>query len=629
MEENKVIKLLEETPVNNIYSVAPKQYLARGFQYYREGRLVDFEWSPDHQVLKARVRGSAVYSVSISIKKGSLSYECDCPAWSSFDQCKHVVCALVTIRNLLNPNYFNIISQSGGYRSSLEAGLFSFASSVHKEPPAHKGRAIKEDPEYSIVAEKSYYGDFLTVSVQKDNMPLPPYSLYNIPGELFGLASESRGYGTVSGKTFKSYLKRYGNSHPLFLKIKDKNIPVEWDPSVIFSSATGLNVQKNMVKIERLCVSNKDAWKEPYLLVDNIIADLKTGKICLIQDKDGWKPYQLFMSSIVEGSRYSYDVSYGFGRADDDFIKAMHIKVFQDCQFNIPDEYNGYIQFMVNDEAASPAAAQPYYSITIEEDKMAQGKVILKAMCSIEGFIGSTTQSFFNFLKYFGNDYYLSGYLKGKKRRLKLTNAFLMLLSVRQKTKAMEIINDVLSGDEFYKRKIKSIARRCLMDVLSAFNTKSSRIQFCNGRWHLTQNDIDREALLYLIPFEIFGIDMFQGVWSHNEMPVPADELYRHLPALYLKLKEHNIPLFFKGKPVQTAAWEFSFDCSRESGIDWFEIKPEIRCSGEAIDDNSWQMALKQNGVIQRGNYIQILDSNSQEILKAIAGMCMEKANAK
>ncbi len=633
MEENKVIKLLEESPVNNIYSIAPKQYLRRGFEYYREGRLLYFEWSEDYQILKARVKGSALYSVSFFIKKGGLSFKCDCPAWSPFEHCKHVICALVTIRNLLNPNYFNISGQREEYRNSLKSSLFSFAAPVLKEPPAHKSKANKKSPVYSIVAEKNYYSGFLSISVQKDNMQLPPYSTYSIPRELFGMAEKRYDYIVNPAKAFTKYLQRHGNDYPLFLKVKDKKIHVEWDTSLVFSTFTGLNVKGDMVALERLCISNNDVCKEPHLLGDNIIADLKTGKLSLIKDRVGWKPYQLFMSSMMEDRPHSYNnpynASYGFGREDDDFIKSMPLKVFENCQFNIPDECRGYIQFKVNDEAISSVTARPHYSMTIEEDEQEQGNLILKACSSIEGFRGDTTQSFFNLLKYLGNDHYLSGYLKAKKRRAILIKAFFMLLSVKQKTKAMEIINDALSGDDFYKRKIKSEARQCLTDAFSALNTGSTRVQFCNGKWHLTQNDRDRESLLYIIPYEIFGIDIFQGMRSHNEMSMPADELYRHLPALYLKLKEHNIPLFFKGKPIQTSTWEFSFDCSRESGIDWFEIRPEIRCSGKAIDDNSWQMALKQNGVVEGGDYIQILDSNSQEILKAIAGICRESTAAK
>ena len=110
----------------------------------------------------------------------------------------------------------------------------------------------------------------------------------------------------------------------------------------------------------------------------------------------------------------------------------------------------------------------------------------------------------------------------------------------------MEIINDAISGDDFCERKIKSEARQCLTNVFSALNTGSIRIQFWNGRWHLTQNDRDRETLLYIIPYGIFGIDIFHGMISHNEMGVPADDLYRHLHILYLKLKEHTYRSFLR-----------------------------------------------------------------------------------
>ena len=66
--KNEIMRHLEGMPANSIYAIAPSQYVTRGFEYYKKGKLLYFEWSEDYQVLEAKVRGSRLYSVSIFIE---------------------------------------------------------------------------------------------------------------------------------------------------------------------------------------------------------------------------------------------------------------------------------------------------------------------------------------------------------------------------------------------------------------------------------------------------------------------------------------------------------------------------------------------------------------------------------
>src|SRR3990172_3623815 len=648
--KNEIIGHLEEIPANTIYDIAPSQYVTRGFEYYKKGRLLHFEWSEDQQVLEAKVQGSRLYSVSISIENNNLNYKCTCPAWSPFGNCKHVICTLITIKNILNPTHFSIGTHRSDYKDFLKASLFSFSEEFPKKgKPAHINHSSVEVDKgqknsistnsltleagygyYSIIIERGYFSGHFTLFLQRRDKQITPYSSYNIPKEIRWIVRESHSYYRDSDKRFLEYLQQYENTHPLFLKIKDKKIPVEWNSSLSFSSVTTLNAAKGIVTLNRLCISDDMVCPNPYLICDDIVADLENKRLGTIKDRNGWGAWKLFMKCIEQDDMDSNYSSSGIVK-ENDFIEPIQIPVsaFQDYQFSIPEEYKSNIQLKVDDEIVSPLTAEPHYSMTIEQNKGEQEKMILRAWCNIEGLKDSPTKSFYIYLKYFGDEFYLSNHLRAKKRRAILIQTFLTLLSTRQKGKAGEIIKDAISTEVFHKRRIRFMARQCLTDALSSLNTESSRLQFYNGKWYVVRNDRARESLLYTIPSEIFGIDIFNGIKAHNEMRIYADELYKHLSVLYLKLKKHNIPLFFKGKPVHVIKWEFSFDCTRESDIDWFEIKPEIQCSGKLVDNKSWQMALKQDGVVEEKDFIQILDSNSQQILTTIAGIAKENNNTK
>src|SRR3972149_1794067 len=274
--KNEIIGHLEEIPANTIYDIAPSQYVTRGFEYYKKGRLLHFEWSEDQQVLEAKVQGSRLYSVSILIENNNLNYRCSCPAWSSFGNCKHVICTLITIKNILNPTHFSIGTHRSDYKDSLKTSLLSFSEEFPgkgkrpvypasiKPSPAEVDKGQKNSistnsltleagyGDYSIIIERGYFSGHCTLCLQRGDKQISHYSSYKIPRELRWIVQESHSYYRDSDKRFLEYLQQYENTHPLFLKIKDKKIPVEWNSSLSFSSVTTLNAAKGIVTLNRL-----------------------------------------------------------------------------------------------------------------------------------------------------------------------------------------------------------------------------------------------------------------------------------------------------------------------------------------------------------------------------------------
>ena len=119
--------------------------------------------------------------------------------------------------------------------------------------------------------------------------------------------------------------------------------------------------------------------------------------------------------------------------------------------------------------------------------------------------------------------------------------------------------------------------------------------------------------LLYRIPFELFGWTIFQNTPDYNQMIVKSGDLYEKLPLLYERTKEKNIELLLDNLPVKPSHWEFSFDASRPEGIDWFEIRPEIRCNGELIDDRSFREMLQGKDTVVKDGCIRIMDPTSRK----------------
>lgn len=82
--------LVKEMFSNTIYR--------RGVSYYRNGSVLELDFDPVQQLWNATVAGSEYYDVSVEIgEEGSVSSECDCPAFETYWECKHIVAVLLTI----------------------------------------------------------------------------------------------------------------------------------------------------------------------------------------------------------------------------------------------------------------------------------------------------------------------------------------------------------------------------------------------------------------------------------------------------------------------------------------------------------------------------------------------------
>jgi non-specific serine/threonine protein kinase len=102
MRNNEIIRHLANFSPAEIYHVSTRQSFIRGYDYYRQERLLQLVWSKDSQVLIARIQGTKIYSISFFVEKDDLRYMCNCPVWTPSQHCKHVICAILSIKNLLN-----------------------------------------------------------------------------------------------------------------------------------------------------------------------------------------------------------------------------------------------------------------------------------------------------------------------------------------------------------------------------------------------------------------------------------------------------------------------------------------------------------------------------------------------
>lgn len=638
-EANEIIQAFRAFPPNAVYFAGPPQSVRLGFQFYEEGNLTGYRWSREGSVLTAFVQGIQRHAVAFSAEEGALRASCDCSLWtllSSLEKsaaprrlqnraaasCEHVICALLMTLRLLSDNLFKRAREREEDLAPLRTALLGVPEGLEKG-----GRPRKTPPVYEIVLGREAGGPTLTV--RKDGERL--FAPWGVPPEIKPLVS----YYTTSLSSFlldefKRYLKKEGNRYPIFLQTDAGRERIEWDPTPDYHGKTDLNAAKGGVTVRAACFRG-EREVDPFARFGTLVVDRKEKKLALLSSVAGWEGYRTLRSFFRQADRLEEDdAPYGLreGEGPDQTEHPVHFSIaaFEGVQINIPEtDRESMFNHLLLKTEGEPASLHPRehtYAVTIDPEGREDGRVTLRAECRLGESKGATTIPLFEIFTLLEQGRQIPPALRAQKRKEVLYDLFFNLLAVRKKSEAEKRIAEALTGGDFNKRAIKSEARGMMRHFFSIFLRPELRLRLHDRRWLIVSNDKSKEARLYRIPFELFGSELFRGMESANEMSVPAEGLSSRLSDLHARFQEEGIGLFYKGKTVMTSRWDFSFDARRPSGIDWFEIKPEIRCDGALVDEAVWRGALEQRGGVEKETIFQILDSNSKEILERLAAVC-------
>ena len=74
--------------LEDIYELIEEPYLSRGKEYFRDGLVKMI--TVKAELVKARVSGTSIYAVRLTLKNNLLQGHCSCPAFCDFGPCKHM-----------------------------------------------------------------------------------------------------------------------------------------------------------------------------------------------------------------------------------------------------------------------------------------------------------------------------------------------------------------------------------------------------------------------------------------------------------------------------------------------------------------------------------------------------------
>lgn len=644
---------------NDLYTIAPKKSILRGYEYYRQRRVHSYAWSPSGTALTAWVQGHRPrpYAVTWSLDNGFLAASCECPAWEPHLLCKHVVCACFTTKNLLSPEVFQLPNVIEPSRDRLRAELLGGA-----EEDERPRETVALNTGFEIVIDAQHQEPVL--SLRRNGMrvdwSLGWRSMAAFPPELAPLLNASAftlGYGE---DPLLRYLRQGKGAYPLVFETRGEAVALRWDPSVKCVWKAALEAAGDQVTGRAVCLAD-GIELERFVRFRSFVIDVRGGRLLHLKDEKGWNTWLALQRGmdlrhpfLARDGILAQDVRMvllpdtsppgTWPRRNAHPASTCSRREFQNVRIDVTlkdaDRVARELKLTVNGRAQrlhrsnfDPDVPMPAYRLILippsDSGDMPTAGYRLRAECRWRDANMAPSASVFGFFPYLEHAHTLSAPLQARKRKSVLYKAFFDLLSVTDPKERDRRLRMALHGNDFRSRAVMKEAQWLVRSALESFFREDLRLTLHHERWELQPVDKAQEALLYAIPAEVFGTGIFRGMPRCDEMAVDAQSLFHRLPELLEKLTAARIQLLYRDKPVHLSRWDCGVNVERGpsdmagqagKGIDWFEITAELRCDGVLVEDAEWRAALQQGGFLDTERGFRVLDRSTLERLRTIVG---------
>ncbi len=297
-------------------------------------------------------------------------------------------------------------------------------------------------------------------------------------------------------------------------------------------------------------------------------------------------------------------------------------KQIAEMQTKYESEKKNFLQYcrltIVGKESDVSTAESPSYNLHAKEEENEQVKVVARGIIDKTEFYLSPKPFMLFTTNIIGR---LSAPLRAKKRLSVLYDTFFSNIDSRSDRDALQKIKEQLNSVDFPSNKVAREGIDLLKRFLQIVRKPLNILMFMeNNGWILVSADGQVQARVLEVPFRVFGVDIFMETPFPGSMLVPKEAFMKGLPELYTRLNEAGFGLTYEDRPVTTVKWDFEIDAQRSS-IDWFEIRPEIRCEGEAVDEAEFEKALRSGGFYDDGKSLKLLDGESLRLLSMVSNI--------
>ncbi len=627
--EQILVDALKSLPPRSIYADAGKREIIRGFQLYIDHRIERIEWEP-HGVLVADVGSrpagaseSILSSVRLFIRDKAVRSECSCGRSGQEGNCEHVISVLVSLLHLLKPNLFKMTRENPAYRARIESGFFKYRRTAAPTERAKvlpfaapRGFGAKVGPRFEIILEP--VGCALRAFVEMDGKRLGDWADHRaVPWEIAYLARSA--YQSDMSYSLSVFLKRTDNLYPLYYQQGSRRQEVRFLGERACPAWTELDARKDEIIVRKAC-SVEAEGESGWSIVGNFALNLGRAEMVRVKPKTGWQSWDLIWDLTMNDGAVA-------GRLRQTGPSEIRIPIRDYRNLHIPlrklreRETLGIVKCMEEGEEKPILRGETTrYRIAITRSDDGEASFVIRPECRSGAYSFEPSRQILSFVRSVESGI-VPASIRTRKRKVALYDALFKTLAAANRKAASAALKAAIDEAVFGRRHSVAEARRLVREAVDSFDAEDVQFLHTDGGWRFISIDKERERLLFLVPFAAFGPDLFERLEPEGaRMVISESLLLERLHVLHAIASEAGVEISFDDMAVESVTWDVEIDAT-EGTIDWFEIRPEIRCNGGTIPRELWEQALARKGVILRNGVMQVLDEKSLLRLSAIIGL--------
>lgn len=659
------LKYLQQTPPGMLYMLAGKAHIIDATRLCDRTVAAVAVWNHDKTALTVTCVDGAQVELSAD---GQLSYHCNCWHWTRNSQCPHLVTLWIQLKRLVSPNSFPHLSIRSGILQGL-ADLIGLPSpelplqeQLHPNPrfsnlmkryglttasrlPAT--RSLKQEQPTTtgqparLVLEESY--GRLRGSVYYGSVQVQRWTA-GIPGELQTIVQRMPAYES-SLRYLSAFMTLTAGRYPMVYRDQSGTETVlKLMADTPRRACLSFNLVNRQVTIART-VDGATPLPVGTIFAGELLLNLPEAAIYPLAAREVWSIWNSIRDQLLttgeydgretgrdgdglqdENSAQKRDSGENQGEGAEDAERRAHSITVSAARFNaislrlnpnaLPDFHQAVLFLQGSSEIPAVPDTQPVYLLGLPA-QLDSGIITMSPSIGCDQHLFPFSGDLFRFFDPIYRSG-LSGPLKAKKRVRGMMECCFALADATSASARRSVIKDALSGPDYFKRTLKSEARKVLNAFAEECIQRPLMIQATEAGWRFAADDRSAQVRMARILYEQFGPEGFD-VWDRPlEFAAPQADLLEALPQLAGLFQQGGFSLRLGNQPLAEAVWDFTLDATA-STMDWFELRPEIRCDGELLTPEELQR-LATGGILQRDGRIVLIDDISARILAMLSG---------
>lgn len=631
------MKALAELSVDQFYWMAPDRILERGLLYFEQGKIRYLNFDFKTNKLFANIEGTERYETIIWAKGQKLNQHCDCPAFEDSGHCKHAVCLAAAAFFLFQQKNFGNLPPAYYLERLFEPLLEKIARRMADNESEFSLDYTESSEKTFLKIRTSFQGILpsLEVSGQLPNPFLQKIARY--PSSFQKESTLRLDFRDPGEDLLRILIAAQPYNIPIYYQDAEGKL-VALKPEVASStSQIVINLDtEQQIQATEIYFDEAGRTLQPILNLSANYSLLADGTFI----EKYFNPAENLISICNPNTQYDYEfpldnVHALFNKADaDNKITAADFNqrmLLDALKPPLLDPKN--VQFTFNRVERPPHTKEhetAKLSLHIEPDGEECYLAHLKMHCGGQELFTSQLAD------KLGADlqcYDIDPRLVSAKTRIRVLATALTQLPWQKTKKDCEALIKETAGHRcFQQLRLKSKAERFLKKFQKAWfspsKKESLRLQALpkdKTPWRFVELPLAAFAHTNLTLLKPQYVEDFYEIG--RPFVIAPSDFAAFLDDIHLSIRAWDIPIYFRGEPIEQQPLEITIQVTEDSKIDWFELKPEVRCGSLKMDNEQWEALIRGERLFEKDGHLVLIDLPPEQAIEHLRELFTSKKN--